>query len=170
MSSLGNQNQLQLSLAPLRELLKVVILLSNFNGFNSPPYPFRQKFMQKKGSPFRSLVYKEKDSKWFLLFFDLLHGLWCGLSQFSFDALFVYFCFVLSFFLIKNWKNQKNTKTVFVCVYWYLYTLDGHWNKISQLCISCSIDEHLHAQLRNLSFVALLCDLYDLVDLLSLIS
>ena len=38
-SSFGNQNQLQLSLAPLGELLKVVMLLSNFNRFNSPPYP-----------------------------------------------------------------------------------------------------------------------------------
>ena len=46
-SSLGNQNQLQLSLAPLGELLKAVRLLSNFNGLNSPSYPFRQKFMQK---------------------------------------------------------------------------------------------------------------------------
>ena len=41
-SSLGNQNQLQLSLALLRELLKVVMLLSNFNGFNYPPYPSEQ--------------------------------------------------------------------------------------------------------------------------------
>ena len=38
-SSLGNQNQLQLSLAPLGELLKVTMLLLNFNCFNSPPYP-----------------------------------------------------------------------------------------------------------------------------------
>ena len=61
--SLGKQNQLQLFLAPLRELLKAVMLLSNFNGFNSPPYSFGQKFMQKKGSPSRSPVWKENDSK-----------------------------------------------------------------------------------------------------------
>jgi len=59
---LGSQNQLQLSLAPLGEL-KAVMFLSNFNSFNSPPYPSRQKFMQKKGSPSKSLVWKEKDPK-----------------------------------------------------------------------------------------------------------
>ena len=55
-SSFGNQNQLKLSLAPIEEFLKVDILLSNFNGFNSPPYPFEQRFMQKKGSPSRSPI------------------------------------------------------------------------------------------------------------------
>ena len=62
-SSFGSQNQLQLSLAPLGELLKVVMLLSNFNGFNSPSYPPEQRFMQKKGSSSRSPIQKEKDSK-----------------------------------------------------------------------------------------------------------
>ena len=80
MSSLGNQNQLQLSLALLGELLKVVMLLSNFNGFNSPPYPFEQRFMQKKGSPSRSPIWKEKDSNLFFLSSDLLHGSCYGLS------------------------------------------------------------------------------------------
>ena len=62
-SSFRNQNQLQLSLAPLRELLKAVMLLSNLNGFNSPSYPYEQRFMQKKGSPSKSPIWKEKDSK-----------------------------------------------------------------------------------------------------------
>jgi len=64
-SSLGNQNQLQLSLTSLDELLKVVMLLSNFNCFNSPPYPSEKRFMQKKkkGSPSRYPIWKEKDSK-----------------------------------------------------------------------------------------------------------
>ena len=62
-SSFGNQNQLQLSLVPLGELLKAVMLLSNFSGFNSPPYPSKQRFMQKKGSPSWSSIWKEKDSK-----------------------------------------------------------------------------------------------------------
>ena len=94
-SSLGNQNQLQLSLAPLGELLKEVMLLSNFNRFNFPPYPSEQRFMQKKGSPSRSPIKREQDSKWFILFSDLLHGSCCGLSQSSFDVLFV--CFFLLF-------------------------------------------------------------------------
>ena len=104
-SSFGNQNQLQLSLAPLGELLKVVMLISNFNGFNSPPYPSKQRFMQKKGSPSKSSIWKEKDSKWFLHFPDLMHGGSCGLSQSNFLC-FVYlllFLFMLCFklFLIK---------------------------------------------------------------------
>ena len=98
---------------------------------------------------------RKKNSKWFLIFYDLLHGLWCGLSWSSFDALFVYLfllCFKF-FFLNKKGKNQKNTKTMCVCVYWYLCTLDGHWNKVSQLCITCNLDENLHAQLSNVSFL-----------------
>ena len=55
-SSFGSQNQLQLSLASLGELLKAVMLLSNFNGFNSSSYPFEQRFIQKKGSPPRSPI------------------------------------------------------------------------------------------------------------------
>ena len=60
--------------------------------------------------------------------------LWIDLSPLlhayasNFDALFVSFFFLLcfKFFFNKKWKNQKNTKTVCVCVYWYLCTLDGH--------------------------------------------
>ena len=62
-SSFGGQNQFQNSLAPLGELLKAVMLLSNFNGFNSPSYLPEQRFMQKKGSSSRSHIWKEKDSK-----------------------------------------------------------------------------------------------------------
>ena len=36
--------------------------------------------------------------------------------------------------------------------------------------VSLTLDEHLYAQLSNVSFVALLCDVYDLVDLSSFIS
>ena len=155
MSSLGNQNQLQLSLASLGELLKVVMLLSNFNGFNSSPCPSEPRFMQKKGSPSRSPFWKEKDSKWFLLFSDLLHGSCCGLSQSSLMlCLFVCLFFFFKVFFKKKRKNKKNTKTVCVCIYWYLCTLDGLWNKVSQLRISCSLNEHLHAQINNVSFVA----------------
>ena len=54
--------------------------------------------MQKKGSPSKSPIWKEKDSKRFLLLSDLLHGLWCVLSQSSFDALFV--CLFVCMFLL----------------------------------------------------------------------
>ena len=54
----GNQNQLQFSLAPLGDLLKALMFLSNLNGF--PPSPLVQRFNQRKGS-FR--VWKEKGSK-----------------------------------------------------------------------------------------------------------
>ena len=124
MSSLGNKNQLQLSLAPLGELLKVIMLLSNFNGFNSPPYPSEQRFMQKKGSPSMSSIWKEKDSKWILLFFYLSHGLCCGLSQSSFDTLFFVCLFFLcfKFFLIKkNGKSNKYKNNVCLCILVLVY-------------------------------------------------
>ena len=108
---------------------------------------------------------RKKDSEWFLLFSNFLHGSCCGLSQSSFDALFVCLLVCFCFVLIKK-KNGKIQKTMCVCVYWYLCTLDGLWNKVSQLCITCSLDEHLHALLSNLSFMALLCYFYDLADLI----
>ena len=128
MSSFESQNQLQLSLAPFGELFKAVMLLSNFNGFNSPCYPSKQRFMQKKGSPSRFLIWKEKDSKWFLHFLDLMHAWCCGLSQSSFwcfVCLFVCLFFLKFFFLQKN-KNEKgiflkNTKTVCLCILVLMY-------------------------------------------------
>ena len=56
----GSQNQLQSSLAPLGDLLKALMFLSNLNGFNSSPSPPVQGFNQRKGS---SKVWKKKDSK-----------------------------------------------------------------------------------------------------------
>ena len=55
-----SQNQLQSSLAPLGDLLKTLMFLSNLNGFNSSPSPPVQGFNQRKGS---SKVWKKKDSK-----------------------------------------------------------------------------------------------------------
>ncbi|KAL4596182.1 hypothetical protein ACB092_12G145900 [Castanea dentata] len=56
----GNQNQLQTSLAPLRDLLKALMFLSNLNGFNPSPSSLVQGFAKRKGS---SKVLKEKGSK-----------------------------------------------------------------------------------------------------------
>ena len=56
----GNQNQFPSSFAPLRDLLKAFMFLSNLNGFNSSPSPPGQRFAQRKGS---SKVWKEKGSK-----------------------------------------------------------------------------------------------------------
>ena len=55
----GNQNQLQSSFAPLGDLLKALMFLSNLNGFNSSLSPPVQGFARRKGS---SKVWKEKDS------------------------------------------------------------------------------------------------------------
>ena len=55
-----NQNQFQSFLAPLGDLLKTLMFLSNLNGFNSSPSPPVQRFNQRKGS---SKVWKKKDSK-----------------------------------------------------------------------------------------------------------
>ena len=56
----GSQNQLQSSLTPLDDLLKVLMFLSNLNGFNSSPSPPIQGFNQRKCS---SKVWKKKDFK-----------------------------------------------------------------------------------------------------------
>ena len=60
MISLGNQNQFSFSFAPLGDLLKVLMFLSNLNSFNSSPLSLDQRFAQRKGS---SNVWKEKGSK-----------------------------------------------------------------------------------------------------------
>ena len=49
MISLGNQNQFPSSFAPLRDLLKALMFLSNLNGFNSSPSPPNQGFAKRKG-------------------------------------------------------------------------------------------------------------------------
>ena len=54
-----SQNQLQSSLAPLGDLLKALMFLSNLNSFNSSPSPLVQGFNQRKGS---SKVWKKNDS------------------------------------------------------------------------------------------------------------
>ena len=56
----GSQNQLQSFLAPLGDLFKAVMFLSNLNGFNTSPSPPIQGFNKRKGS---SKVWKEKGSK-----------------------------------------------------------------------------------------------------------
>ena len=50
MIAFGSQNQLQSSLAPLEDLLKILMFLSNLNGFNSSPSPPVQGFNQRKRS------------------------------------------------------------------------------------------------------------------------
>ena len=61
--SFRSRNQFQNSLAPLGELLKAVMFLTNFNEFNSPSYSPHQRSQNRKGSsPSKSLVWKEKDS------------------------------------------------------------------------------------------------------------
>ena len=77
-SSFGSQNQLQLSLASLRELLKAIMLLLNFN---PPPYSSKQSFMQKKVSPSKPSVWKEKDTKNMIFCFENFLRLSCSLPQ-----------------------------------------------------------------------------------------
>ena len=138
----GNQNQLQSSLAPLGDLLKALMFLSNLNGFNSFPSSSIQGYNQRKGS---SRVWKENGSKWFYHFSLSLLVFVCALLMcfaFKFWVSLVFmlclinmflfvFSFVYLFFLYKkNLKIRKIQKQCVFCVYWYLCTLDGHWNKV----------------------------------------
>ena len=66
--TLGNQNQFPSSFTPIGNLFKVLMFLSNLNGFNSSPSPLDQGFAKRKGS---SKMWKEKGSKWFCHFFSL---------------------------------------------------------------------------------------------------
>ena len=50
MMSSGNQNQFPSSLAPLGDLLKALMFLSNLNSFISFPSPLDQGFAKQKGS------------------------------------------------------------------------------------------------------------------------
>ena len=81
----GSQNQLQSSLAPLDDLLKVLLFLSNLNSFNSSPSPPVQAFNQRKCY---SKVWKKKDSKWF--YHSLLSSCFCLLH---------YLCILLLFWV-----------------------------------------------------------------------
>ena len=123
----ANQNQLQFSLAPLGDLLKALMFLSNLNGFS--PSPPVQEFNQRKCS---SRVWKEKGSKWFCHFSLSLYVFVCALfmcfafkfwvslvfilwlfNMFLFGYFFVLLCFVFHIKIkIKKLKNQKNTKTM----------------------------------------------------------
>ena len=58
--SFGNQNQFPSFFAPLGDLLKALMFLSNLNSFNSSPSPPDQRFAQRKCS-FK--VWKENGSK-----------------------------------------------------------------------------------------------------------
>ena len=111
MIALGNQNQFPSSFAPIGDLLKAFMFLSNLNGFNSSPSPTDQGFTRWKGS---SKVWKEKGSKCFYHFLlsprvCVLHNL-CVLLLFWVSlilcfALFNMFLFVVfSFFF--SYKNN----------------------------------------------------------------
>ena len=130
--------------------------------FNSSPSPPVQGFNQRKGS---SKVWKKKDSKWFYHFllsscFCLLHYLcvlllfWVSLVLcFALVNMFlvVYFQFLFILFWYKNLKKIEKSKKyknsvcfvyIGTCVPWMAIK-----TKFSKLCIVCSLDEHLYAQL-----------------------
>ena len=159
----GSQNQLQSSLAPLGDLLKVLMFLLNLKGFNSFPLPQVQGFAQRKCS---SNVWKENGSKWFYHFFSpflffVLHNLsvlfffWVSLvvlfclTCFSFFFFFfLFFCVIYVVFHIKKIEKSEKYKNnvcfvyISTCIPWMAIE-----TKFSKLCISCNLDEHLYAQL-----------------------
>ena len=129
MISSGNQNQFPSSFAPLGDLLKALMLLSNLNGFNSSPSLTDQAFAKRKGS---SNVWKEKSSKWFSHFFSLSPSCFDFALFVCFDFLFwvslvlcfalfnmflfVYFLVLLIIFFIKKIeKSEKYKNSVCLC-------------------------------------------------------
>ena len=87
MITLGDQNQFASSFAPLRDIFKALMFLSNLNGFNSSPSLLDQGFARWKDS---SKVWKEKGSNWFCHLFSL--------SPFMFFFFFaLLMCFALLF-------------------------------------------------------------------------
>ena len=64
----GNQNQFPSSFAPLGDILKALMFLSNLNGFNFSPLPLDQRFAKRKGS---SNVWKKKKTLSDLVTFSL---------------------------------------------------------------------------------------------------
>ena len=139
------------------------MFLSNLNGFNSSPSPPVQGFNQRKGS---SRVWKEKGFKWFYHFplyplvfvcisFCVLLYFWVSqvlcFTLFNMILFGCFFSFALFCFTYKkNKKFEKSEKyknsVCFVyfctCVPWMAIE-----TKFSKLCIICSLDEHLYAQL-----------------------
>ena len=128
----GNQNQLQSSLAPLGDLLKALMFLSNLNGFNSSSSPSVQGFARRKGS---SKVWKENGSKWFchfslsLLVFvcaflrclyfmfwvNLVFMLWLfNMFLFGYFSVFAWFVFFIKI-KKKIWKIRKYKNSVCLC-------------------------------------------------------
>ena len=160
----GSQNQLQSSLAPLGDLLKALMFLSNLNSLNSSPSLPVQGFNQRKGS---SRVWKEKGSKWFyhsslspfscfacallvwfaFMFWVSLVFILCFLQHVFVWLFFGFSLFCFSYKKIKKnfEKSEKYKSSVFfvyidTCVPWMAIE-----TKFSKLFISCSLDEHLHA-------------------------
>ena len=153
----GNQNQLQSSLALLGDLLKALMFLSNLNSFNSFPHRrfkglIKGKVLprcRRKRAPSDSITFLFLSSCFFMCITYVFY--FQVLSQSSFYALLclTYFCLVIfqfffSYKKIKIKKIQNSVCFVYIgtCVPWMAIE-----TKFSKLCISCSLDEHLYAQL-----------------------
>ena len=136
----GDQNQLPSSFAPLGDLLKAFMFLSNLNDFNSSPLLPDQGFTKWKGS---SKVWKEKGSNWFchlfslspscfyfalLLCFALLFWVSLVLCIALFNLFLFVFFSVLVYFVFhikikkKNWKKlEKEKNSVCLCTLVHVY-------------------------------------------------
>ena len=159
----GNKNQFPSSLTPLGDLPKAFMFLSNLNSFNSSPSLPDQGFIKRKGS---SKVWKEKCSKWFSHFFFSLPFLILSMhylcvfvflfwvSPVLYFVLFNMFLFVYFQFINKKIKKKKeklekyknNVCFVYIGIYVRWMVIEKTFSK---LCVFCSLDERLYAQLNK---------------------
>ena len=99
------------------------------NRIISPSYPSGQKFMQKKGSPSKSPIWKEKilsDFSSFLISCMICGVVWVSLilmlCLFVWFFFFFFFFFCALFFLIKKLeKSEKYKNNVCLCILVLMY-------------------------------------------------
>ena len=140
----GDQNQFRSSFAHFGDLLEALMFLLNLKNLTLPLHHRIKGSLNRevlprcgrKSVPSDSIAYSLSPLCVFvfalLVCFTFMFWVSLVLCIALFNLfLFVFFSVLVYFvFHIKKIEKSENTKTVCVCVHWYLCTLDGHWNKV----------------------------------------